>query len=112
MKTDTLLNIFHAFCFMAMAFLTLALVQQSMAIEYLKHKCVEEEIAVWGEKDGEKNFLWMDDIFSQPISEELWYNNNMKEIMNNVGAIGLGFILGTLVVIVMAIVDLYFINIS
>lgn len=36
----------------------------------------------------------------------------MKEIMNNVGAIGLGFILGALVVIVMAIVDLYFVNIS
>lgn len=71
MKTDTLLNIFHGFCFMAMAFLTLALVQQSMAIEWLKHKCVEEEIAVWGEKDGEKNFLWMDDIFSQSVSEEL-----------------------------------------
>lgn len=36
----------------------------------------------------------------------------MKDILNNVGAIALGFILGTLVVIVMAIVDLYFANIS
>jgi hypothetical protein len=33
----------------------------------------------------------------------------LEDILNSVGAIALGFVLGTLVVIAMAIVDLFFI---
>jgi hypothetical protein len=33
----------------------------------------------------------------------------LEDILNSVVAIGLGFVLGTLVVIVMAVVDLFFI---